>query len=88
MIGKSVFPEVCDSARSGLGAWGGIGAAIAGGYRQILFPERDDEIRACLKFGEALGGIESVRDRPDPETRTRPRLVHALLNRTDFVTVR
>jgi len=46
--------------------------------------ERD----ACLDYWNGMTGLGSVRSAKDPEAAVRARLVHALLNHNDFVTVR
>jgi hypothetical protein len=46
--------------------------------------ERD----ACLEFRTGLVRLDSVKGAQDPEAVVRARLVHALLNHNDFVTVR
>jgi len=48
----------------------------------------EPERRACLDFTAELSGLESIRNAPDPAAVVRARLVHALLNHNDFVTVR
>jgi len=47
-----------------------------------------DELGVCLEFRAELMELESVKKAPDPGSVVRARLVHALLNQNDFVTVR
>jgi len=47
-----------------------------------------EELAACLEYGEALMELETVKKAADPASVLRARLVHALLNQNDFVTVR
>lgn len=46
------------------------------------------ERAACLAFWDEMSALGSVRSAGDPEATVRSRLVHALLNHNDFVTVR
>lgn len=48
----------------------------------------DDERRACDEFWSEIGAIDDVKKSADPDAAIRSRLVHALLNHNDFVTVR
>jgi hypothetical protein len=47
-----------------------------------------DELGVCLEFCASLLKLDSVKTAPDPAGVVRARLVHALLNQNDFVTVR
>jgi mono/diheme cytochrome c family protein len=62
-----------------------VGATFA----QILgrAPNREERA-ACQAYCEELSALESVRSAPDSEVRIRARLVHALLNHNDFITIR
>ena len=46
------------------------------------------ERQACLDYGKELSALASIQAAPDPAALVRARLVHALLNHNDFVTVR
>jgi mono/diheme cytochrome c family protein len=65
------------------------GAFVDGAFGLLLGrgadpPERD----ACIEFWDRLAALDSVKTAQDPESVARSRLVHALLNHNDFVTVR
>src|SRR5690606_3426385 len=65
------------------------GVFVETAFRQILArPSDAAEQEACLDFWEAAAALEPVREATDPEAAIRSRLVHALLNHNDFVTVR
>ncbi len=65
------------------------GGFVETAFRQILArPSDAAEREACLDFWEAAAALEPVRQATDPEAAIRSRLVHALLNHNDFVTVR
>ncbi len=51
-------------------------------------PSAEDEREVCLEFWESASALKEVRATSDPEAAIRARLVHALLNHNDFVTVR
>ena len=48
----------------------------------------EDERAACLDYWTEMAGLDSVKAAKDSEATVRARLVHALLNHNDFVTVR
>lgn len=47
-----------------------------------------EETDACLDYWNAMEQLESVRAAPDPGALVRARLVHALFNHNDFLTIR
>lgn len=47
-----------------------------------------EELAVCLEFGKELLELDTVKKASDPAGVVRARLVHALLNQNDFVTVR
>jgi len=51
-------------------------------------PPDAEETGACLEYWDAMEELASVRDSPDPGAVVRARLVHALLNHNDFLTIR
>lgn len=58
-------------------------------FRLLLGRDPDEEERAaCEAFTEELAALDTVRRAPSPETRIRARLVHAVLNHNDFITIR
>jgi hypothetical protein len=62
-----------------------INAAFALVLGRAADPE---ELAACLEFRAELMELETVKKAPDPASVVHARLVHALLNQNDFVTVR
>lgn len=65
------------------------GAFVDGVFALLLgrSPDRAER-EACLDYWTDMGDLESVRDSRDPQATIRARLVHAVLNHNDFVTVR
>lgn len=65
------------------------GSFVDGAFALLLGREPDAAERAaCLDYWTEMGGLASVKAAADPEATVRARLVHALLNHNDFVTVR
>jgi hypothetical protein len=65
------------------------GAFVDGAFGLLLGRSADPSERdACLDFWNRLAGLDSVKAAKNPESVARGRLVHALLNHNDFVTVR
>jgi molybdopterin/thiamine biosynthesis adenylyltransferase len=65
------------------------GAFVDGAFGLLLGRGADPSERgACLEFWDRLAALDSVKTAQDPESVARSRLVHALLNHNDFVTVR
>lgn len=48
----------------------------------------NDEQAACLEYWKEMEALDSILKGADPESAIRARLVHALLNHNDFVTIR
>jgi hypothetical protein len=64
-------------------------AFVEGAFAWLLGRAADGaEREACLDYWAEMGGLDSVKAAQDPEATIRARLVHALLNHNDFVTVR
>lgn len=64
-------------------------AFVEGAFALLLGRLPDGEERtACLSYWTEMGGLDSVKASQNPEGTVRARLVHALLNHNDFVTVR
>lgn len=76
----------------------GLRAAHPGGDRSafidsvfvlLLGRSADDSERiACEEYWAEMGALEGVKKAKDPEATLRSRLVHAMLNHNDFVTIR
>ena len=65
------------------------GAFLDAAFVQLLGRKPDDAERAtCDSYWTEMEALESVKKASDPEATIRSRLVHALLNHNDFVTVR
>jgi hypothetical protein len=65
------------------------GAFVDGAFGLLLGRGADPSERgACLEFWDRLAALDSVKTAQDPESVARSRLVHALLNHNDFVTIR
>lgn len=65
------------------------GAFVDGVFMLLLGRSPDGAERAaCLDYWTEMGSLESVKASGDPEGTIRARLVHAVLNHNDFVTVR
>jgi mono/diheme cytochrome c family protein len=65
------------------------GAFVDGAFVLLLGRAPDEAERsACLDYWTEMSGLESVKATADPDATIRARLVHAVLNHNDFVTVR
>ena len=68
---------------------GDLGSFVDGVFVLLLGRSPDASERSvCLDFRTEMSGLESVKATADPEATIRARLVHAVLNHNDFVTVR
>ncbi|MBL9151673.1 MAG: DUF1553 domain-containing protein [Verrucomicrobiales bacterium] len=65
------------------------GAFIDAVFSELLGRAPDDAERAaCEDYWTEMGALDSIRSAADPDGTVRARLVHALLNHNDFVTIR
>ncbi len=68
---------------------GGRGSFVEGAFALLLGRSPDESERSnCLDYWTEMRGLESVKAAEDPDATVRARLVHAVLNHNDFVTVR
>ena len=74
-----------DAAHPGVGRKDFLNSA----FRLLLGRAPDDtELAACDAYWAEMEGLEGVKTAKDPEATIRKRMIHALLNHNDFVTVR
>lgn len=65
------------------------GSFVDGAFLLLLGRSPDEVERAtCLDYWTEMTGLDSVKAAADPDATIRARLVHAVLNHNDFVTVR
>jgi hypothetical protein len=68
---------------------GGRGSFVESAFALLLGRSPDESERSnCLDYWTEMRGLESVKAAEDPDATVRARLVHAVLNHNDFVTVR